>query len=212
MTAPAPRTVAIVLFDDIEVLDFAGPFEVFGVAGLRSGGPAPLRVLTVAGEARPVVARNGLLVTPHHTLADCPPADIVVVPGGGGRRADGTPFGTRREMANAALLDWVRERDRSTELTLSVCTGALVLGAAGLLDGKRATTHHGAYDELRRAAPAATVVEGVKMVDAGHVVTSAGVSAGIDMSLGVVARLLGDDVAMETARYIEYDWHPGVRA
>lgn len=207
----APRTVAILLFDDVEVLDFAGPFEVFGVAGVRSG-PAPFRVLTVAAEARPIVARNRLIVTPHHTLDDCPPADILVIPGGGGHHSDGTPFGTRREMRDPRLLDWVRERDRATELTLSVCTGALVLGAAGLLDGCRATTHHLAYDALRSAAPGATVVEGVKMVDAGHVVTSAGVSAGIDMSLGVVARLLGDDAAMETARYIEYDWQPEVRA
>jgi transcriptional regulator GlxA family with amidase domain len=203
---PDPRTVAIVLFDDVEVLDFAGPFEVFGVAGLRGGGAPPFRVLTVAERPGPVVARNGLTVTPHHTLDDCPPADLLVVPGGGGRRADGTPLGTRREMTNGRLLDWVRARDRESELTLSVCTGSLVLGAAGLLDGRRATTHHLAYDELRRVAPRAEVVEGVKMVDAGRVVTSGGISAGIDMSLAVVARLLGHDAAAETARYMEYDW------
>ena len=205
------RTVGIVVFDDVEVLDFAGPFEVFGVAGsvvAADGSDRAFRPILVTERPGPVVARNGFSVNPHATFADCPPLDIVLVPGGGGYRADGSPYGSRKEMVNPVMTDWVREQDDRTELTLSVCTGALVLGAAGLLDGLRATTHHQAYGALRRLVPTATVVEGVKAVDAGRIVTSGGISAGIDMSLGVVARLLGDEVAASTARQMEYDWAP----
>ncbi|HEY2427937.1 MAG TPA: DJ-1/PfpI family protein [Acidimicrobiales bacterium] len=202
------RTVGIVVFDDVEVLDFAGPFEVFGVTRVEAGEERPFRPILVSEREGPVVARNGFSVNPHATFATCPPLDVVLVPGGGGYHADGTPYGSRREMQNPVMTSWVRERDGESELTLSVCTGALVLGAAGLLDGLRVTTHHQAYDALRRLVPSATVVEGVKAVDAGHVVTSGGISAGIDMSLGIVARLLGPEVATATARQMEYDWTP----
>ena len=114
-------------------------------------------------------------------------------------------YGTRREMKNPLMLEWVARTAPRCELVLSVCTGALVLGAAGLLDGREATTHFMAFDELRAVAPAATIREGVRMVDNGNLILSAGVSAGIDMSLHVVAKLLGADVARETARYMEYD-------
>jgi transcriptional regulator GlxA family with amidase domain len=201
------RTVGIVVFEDVEVLDFAGPFEVFGVAGAGDD-PRPFRPLLVGERSGPVVARNGFSVNPHATFESSPSLDVMLVPGGGGYRADGSPYGSRREMANPPMLEWVRARDRDTELTLGVCTGALVLGAAGLLDGLPVTTHHLAYDALRRLVPSATVVEGVKAVDAGHIVTSGGISAGIDMSLGVVARLLGDDAASATAAHMEYDWVP----
>ena len=194
------RRVAILLFDDVEVLDFAGPFEVFSVAGRRAGRGDPVfLVSTVAARSGPIVARNGLTVIPHFTIADCPPAEILVVPGG---------YGSRALLADRELLDWVRRRDAEAELTLSVCTGALVLGAAGLLDGLEATTHQGALDELRRWAPAATVRPDARIVDNGRVILSGGISAGIDMSLHVVARLIGMEQAIETARYMEYDWRP----
>ncbi len=191
------RHVAIVVFDDVEVLDFCGPFEVFGVSGRRSGDAPPFEPYTIA-EKSAVSARNGLNVNPRFTFADlhAPKPAIVLVPGG---------FGTRREMHNEAMLNWVRSASRDAELVLSVCTGALILGRAGLLDGLDATTHFGAYDELRAAAPACRVRSDMRYVDAGRVITSAGVSAGIDMSLHVVARLLGPDVAQETARYMEYE-------
>jgi transcriptional regulator GlxA family with amidase domain len=189
---------AILIFDEVEVLDFCGPFEVFGVAG-RSDDPRPFNVYTVAQSAGPVLARNGLSINPAYTLADCPPPDILLVPGG---------YGTRRAMKDADLTAWVAARSENARLTLSVCTGALVLAKAGLLDGLEATTHHSAFDELRTAAPGAVVREDRRFVDNGQVVLSAGISAGIDMSLYVVGRLLGVDKAVETARYMEYDWNP----
>jgi transcriptional regulator GlxA family with amidase domain len=186
---------AIVLFDEVEVLDFAGPFEVFSVTGRRRK-LEPFDVYTVAERLAPVSARNGLSLNPRHAFADCPPPDILVIPGG---------YGTRREMKNPMMLEWLARTAPGCELILSVCTGALVLGAAGLLDGREATTHFLAFDELRAVAPHATVREGQRIVDNGNLVLSAGVSAGIDMSLHVVARLLGVEVARETAHYMEYE-------
>lgn len=189
---------AIVIFDEVEVLDFAGPFEVFSVTGRRRK-LEPFDVYTVAETLAPVAARNGLSVNPRYSFANCPPPDILVIPGG---------YGTRREMKNPMMLEFITRVAPSCELVLSVCTGALVLGAAGLLDAREATTHFMAFDELRAVAPHATVHEDRRIVDNGNVILSAGVSAGIDMSLHVVGRLLGVEVARETARYMEYegDW------
>ncbi|MBC7898084.1 MAG: DJ-1/PfpI family protein [Cytophagaceae bacterium] len=189
------RSVGIFMFDDVEVLDFAGPFEVFSVCGRRSQ-LDPFHVVTVSERGQAVAARNGLMVTPTHSFASCPPLDIILVPGG---------FGTRREMLNAVVLEWVAARSRACEFTLSVCTGSLVLGSAGLLDGRHATTHHMAFPELRAAAPNTIVHDHARIVDNGSLLCSSGVSAGIDMSLHVVARLHGDDIARETARYMEYE-------
>lgn len=198
------RSVAIVLFDDVEVLDFAGPFEVFSVCGRRAQ-LDPFDVYTVSERGQTIRARNGLVVTPLHSFASAPTPDLLLVPGG---------FGTRREMKNSVLLEWVARVGRTSELLLSVCTGALVLACAGHLDGMEATTHHLAFDELRAVAPRTVVREGDRVVDNGRVILSSGVSAGIDMSLHVVARLFGDDLALETARYMEYegDWHRVARA
>lgn len=194
----ARRTVAIVLFDEVEVLDFAGPFEVFSVCGRRSQ-LDPFDVYTVSERGQTIRARNGLVVTPLHSFASAPRPDILLVPGG---------FGTRREMKNPVMLEWVAATGTASEFLLSVCTGALVLACAGLLDGMAATTHHLAFNELRAVAPHSTVREGARIVDNGRVILSSGVSAGIDMSLHVVSRLLGEDLALETARYMEYegDW------
>jgi transcriptional regulator GlxA family with amidase domain len=188
--------VQVLIFDDVEVLDFAGPFEVFGVTGLRTG-PAPFEVRTVGLTKAPVRARNGLEVQPALSIDDDTPCDVLVLPGG---------YGTRREMHNGALLEWIRRRAAHAEVVLSVCTGALLLARAGLLAGLDATTHHVAFDELAAADPSTRVLRGERVVDNGRFVTSAGISAGIDASLHVVARLLGDDVATETAAYMEYDW------
>ena len=198
------RTVAILLFNEIEVLDFAGPFEVFGVAGKRSGN-APFSVFTVA-ERGPVYARNGLSINPTYLLNDHPKADLIVIPGGGGFHSDGTPYGSRREMNNPVLLAWVRRMAETAELVLSVCTGSFILGKAGLLDGLAATTHFMAVDGMRQAAPHTELRPSERYVDNGKIITSAGISAGIDMALYVVGRLLGKDVADETARYMQYDY------
>lgn len=194
-----PTRVQVLLFDDVEVLDFAGPFEVFGVAGLRTG-PAPFRVETVGPTSAPIVARNGLAVQPALSISDAGPCDVLVIPGG---------YGTRREMHNTVLLEWIRRQAQGATVVLSVCTGALLLARAGLLDDVDATTHHVAFDELAAAGTRTRVHRGRRFVDNGHVVTSAGISAGIDASLHVVARLLGHDAARETAEYMEYDWTEG---
>ncbi len=190
------RNVAILIFDDVEVLDFCGPFEVFAVTGVNDE-VKPFNVYTVAEDARPVIARNGLSVNPAYTLHDCPPPDILIIPGG---------VGTRREMHNQILLDWIKHHSQPAELLLSVCTGSLLLANARLLDGLSATTHWGAIQLLQELAPESQVLENTRFVDNGRVITSAGISAGIDMSLHVVARLLGTEKAAETARYMEYDY------
>ncbi len=190
-----PLRVAVLLFDDVEVLDFAGPFEVFGVARTDAGVLA-FEVFTVALDRSLVVARNELRILPHVSTANTGPIDVLVVPGG---------FGARREMRNETLLSVVRDLSKSADLTLSVCTGALVLGAAGLLRGLAATTHYGAMEELR-ALDCAVVLPDARIVDNGHLITSAGVSAGIDAALHIVGRLIGDAAAAETARYMQYDW------
>ena len=202
MTHPAPATVGILIFDDVEVLDFCGPFEVLASARApeTDGDDARLfRVLTIAERPEVVRCRGGLLVQPHHTIADHPPLQILVVPGG---------RGTRREMENRTLLDWIAAQDRHTDLTTSVCTGAFLLARAGLLDGRRATTHWASLDRLRAHHPAVDVRPDERVVDEGHLITSAGVSAGIDMALHLVARLHGRAVAEDTARGMEYDWRP----
>ena len=192
------RNVAILIFDEVEVLDFCGPFEVFSTTGQRAGA-GDFNVYTVSQSGGPVRARNGLRTVPDYSIENAPQPEILLVPGG---------YGTRREVDNPRLIDWIRRCAEGAELTLSVCTGALLLGQAGLLEGLSATTHHGAFDLLRKYAPGAEVREDVRIVDNGTVVLSGGISAGIDMSLHIVARLLGQAAAEETAEHMEYRWQP----
>jgi len=195
------KRVGILIFPNVEVLDFCGPFEVFSVTRLnedaRREEPSPFEVLLVAETMDTVVATGGLKVIPDVTLATCPPLDILVVPGG---------WGTRAEMKNARLLEWIGERGRQVETLTSVCTGSMLLGQAGLLDGRRATTHWRALGWMRDSFPAVTVEEKLHVVEDGHVVTSAGISAGIDMALRVVTRLHGERIGRETARHMEYPY------
>ena len=144
-----------------------------------------------------VVATGGLKVVPDHDLEDCPPLDVLVVPGG---------WGTRREMTNDRLVAWIAERSRRVETLASVCTGSLLLGKAGLLDGRRATTHWKVLGWMRESFPAVTVVDDEHVVEDGDVITSAGISAGIDLALKVVARHHGEGVARATARHMEYPY------
>lgn len=194
----ATRTLVMLVFDDVEVLDFAGPFEVFSVAGLGRD-PRPFRVVLAARSLGPVRARNGLRILPDLAIDDTREGELLLVPGG---------MGTRGLLDDRRVLDWIRDRADAAEMVLSVCTGALLLGKAGLLDGLEATTHHLRFDLLKAAAPRAVVRRDRRYVESGKVVTSAGISAGIDMSLAVVARLLGAEVASETAAYMEYRWNP----
>jgi transcriptional regulator GlxA family with amidase domain len=195
------KRVGILVFDDVEVLDFCGPFEVFSVTRLdeerRRETPSPFDVFLVGETAAPVTTTGGMRVTPAHDFATCPPLDLLLVPGG---------WGTRVQMHNEALVAWVRQRGAAAELVTSVCTGALVLGKAGLLDGRRATTHWRALDLLAETFPAATVERRQHVVEDGNVLTSAGIAAGIDLALRLVARYHGEAVARATARYMEYPY------
>jgi transcriptional regulator GlxA family with amidase domain len=188
------KNVAILLFDEIEVLDFAGPFEVFAVTDELRGHDT-FNVFTVGENVGTVRARNGLKVVPTYVVENCPVPHVLVVPGG---------FGTRALLNKPALLEWIRLRSAASELTMSVCTGSLVLAKTGMLDGLRATTHHECFDLLRELAPRTEIVETERFIDNGRILTAAGISAGIDCSLHVVERLLGADAAAATARYMEY--------
>ena len=191
------RSVAILMFDDVEVLDFAGPYEVFNVAG-ELGEGHPFSVYSVGLTGAPAVGRGGFTVQPTYALEDAPPPDVLVIPGGAG---------TRPLLQDERLLGWLRERAAEVEVLLSVCTGALLLGAAGLLERKSATTHHDAYDELAALSPTTQVVRGQRFVRSDErIVTSAGVSAGIDASLYVVHELTGQGTRDRTVSEMEWMW------
>lgn len=192
------RKVAILIFDDVEILDFCGPYEVFGVTGEDDNQAKPFQVFTVAEEKRPVLARNQLSVNPQYDFSTCPQPDILLIPGG---------LGTRKQMDNLNVIEWVKACSEKAELVLSVCTGALILAKVGLLDGLAATTHHHALDLLREIAPKTEVRENERVVDNGKIILSAGISTGIDMSLYVVAKLLGKEKAIATAEQMEYYWN-----
>lgn len=159
--------------------------------------------MTLAATPEVVRARYGLRVVPDHTLDDHPPLDLVVIPGG---------RGTRRERRNGALLRWLKQQHARAELTASVCTGAFLLAECGLLDGRRATTHWGSVQAMRDRYPQVAVAEDARFVDEGRVLTAAGISAGIDLALYLVAKLHGAEVAAWTARHMEYDWNPAFAA
>lgn len=190
------KIVSVLLYEDVEVLDFAGPFEVFNVAGLLSGMRC-FDVYTVAQRVHPVLARGKLSVNPAHSYADQPEPHILVVPGGPG---------SRRECVNPATLEHIRLHYQRGGIVLSVCTGALILARAGLADGKSVVTHQVGLPLLQDMAKDALVYPDARVVDNGSVLFSAGVSAGIDASLYLVSRMFGVEVAMKTAQYMEYDW------
>ena len=195
------HNVAILIFDEVEVLDLCGPFEVFsrtrlapGIESRRTEETAPFRVFTVARDPGPVTATGGLVIVPTFDFLSAPTADLLVVPGG---------FGTRQLLQNAPTLEWIRRTAARARYVTSVCTGALLLAQAGLLSGRRATTHWGALDLLATLDPTVSVERNRRVVEDG-IVTAAGVSAGIDMALALVQRLYGEEVAEDTAKYMEY--------
>lgn len=191
------RNVGVLLFPQVELLDFAGPFEVFSAARTSSETRERLMdVFTVAETTSPLRCNNPVTVVPDYALEECPHMDVVVVPGG---------IGTRSAVDRQGLVDWIARRAEAAEVTTSVCTGSFLLAKAGVLDGRSATTHWASIERMRRDFPALAVEESVRWVDAWPVVSSAGVSAGIDMALHVLSRLYDDEVARATARGIEYD-------
>jgi transcriptional regulator GlxA family with amidase domain len=185
---------AILIFDDVEVLDFAGPFEVFSVTNELSG-YSILDVYTVAREKTPVTARNGLSVNPDYSIDEAPQADILIIPGGSG---------TRPLLLQHDVLSWISHSAQHADKVLSVCTGALLLAKVGLLDGIKSTTHGSAFETLAEIAPTTEIIRDARFVDNGKVITSAGISAGIDMSLYVIEMLFGKETAQNTAAYMEY--------
>jgi transcriptional regulator GlxA family with amidase domain len=194
-------SVGILIFDGVAALDVAGPLEVLSRARLEPGAESRSRedaalfeVFTVARSREPVTATGGLGLLPSHCFADAPPIDILVVPGG---------FGTRPLLQDAETIEWIRSTAAAARRTASICTGALLLARAGLLDGRRATTHWGAFGLLATLGHGIEVDREARFVDDG-VLTSAGLATGMDLALHLVETLFGRAVADETARYIEY--------
>ncbi|WP_432483102.1 DJ-1/PfpI family protein [Kineococcus esterisolvens] len=198
--AAPPRHIGIVLFEDVEELDAVGPWEVLA-HWTRTHPEDGYAVVCLSRDGNPVTCSKGLTVAAHHSFADAPPLEVLLHPGG---------RGTRPQLHDAEHLDWVRRQRVAVPLMTSVCTGALVYAAAGLLAGRPATTHWSSLALLRELDASIDVRDDERFVDDGDVVTSAGVSAGIDMALHLVARLAGSDRAREVRRGIAYDPQPPV--
>ncbi|HDW3053690.1 TPA: DJ-1/PfpI family protein [Bacillus cereus] len=188
-------SVGIFLFNEVEVLDFAGPFEVFSVTEVNE--EKPFTVYTVSENGEMITARNGLKVQPDYSIENLPPVDILIIPGGLGAR--------EYEIKNEIVIKWIRQQMKEVKLMTSVCTGALLLAKAGLLEGLKATTHWASIEKFKNEFQNVEVIENVKFVDEGHIITSAGISAGINMAFHIVKNLLGVHVAEGTAKRMEYD-------
>jgi transcriptional regulator GlxA family with amidase domain len=194
-------SVAIFVYPDVEVIDFAGPYEVFTTASRVAqrqvpDAPAPFSVFAVSAGRERVRARAGLVILPAFTFADHPPVDLLIIPGGV----------VGAELEKPEVVDWISRTSAAAALTASVCTGAFLLAKAGILKTHRATTHWEDIDDLRAMFPRLNVVGQCRWVDEGAVVTAAGISAGIDMSLHLVERLAGRKLAEATARQMDFDW------
>lgn len=195
------HNVGIFVFDDVEVLDFAGPYEVFTTAArmharIDAKAPPLFNVFTIGRTASPLRARAGLSVFPDHDFAHHPPVDLLIIPGGV----------VTAELARPEVSQWITNASAETKLTASVCTGAFLLAKAGLLEGKQATTHWEDIDDLKSMFPSIKVQTNVRWVNEGKIITSAGISAGIDMSLHLVERMAGRTLAERTARQLDFDW------
>tara|TARA_B100001142_G_scaffold43060_1_gene38954 strand:+ start:390 stop:1007 length:618 start_codon:yes stop_codon:yes gene_type:complete len=193
--------VGILIFDEVEVLDFAGPFEVFsrtrllkGAESRRSDESAPFNPFTVSIDTKPLTATGGLKIIADYTFNNFPKIDILIIPGG---------FGTRTLLNNESLLKWIKAVSDKANITASVCTGSLLLAKAGLLEGKRATTHWGAIEALKSISKDIQVITERRVVN-DEIITSSGVSSGIDMAFMIVENLYGEQVASDTAKYIEF--------
>ncbi|MCP3876306.1 MAG: DJ-1/PfpI family protein [Desulfobacteraceae bacterium] len=188
------KNLAILLFDDVEVLDFAGPFEIFSVTN-ELNNYSLLNIYTVSKNKEPIIARNGLSVNPDFALSEAPLADFLIIPGG---------YGARAVLNQPDVIDWIKTNAKFAEKVMSICTGSFLLGKAGLLGGLKATTHYQVFDTLAELAPDTEIVKNKRFIDNGKILTSAGVTAGIEMSFHVVEILYGKIVAAKTAEYIEY--------
>jgi transcriptional regulator GlxA family with amidase domain len=198
--------VGILIFEEVEVLDFCGPFEVFSVAGrrqaIRAGRDAKeetaTNVYTIAKSSQIVRTSGNLMVQPHFSFENCPRLDVLVLPGGGG---------IRRIIDDTVTMDWLARTTAQTALNASVCTGAFLLAQLGLLNKRKATTHKLGLERLAEEFPAIQLQRGVRWVDDGDIVTSGGISAGIDMSLHLIERLFDRELAEATVQHMEYFWN-----
>ena len=180
------KKVAILIYDEVELLDFAGPGEVFEIAGYN--------LYTVAESTDMITSQNFLFLKPQYDLSNCPKPDILLLPGGT----------TSIPLQNKAVVDWIKETAGEAEIVMSVCTGVFLLSGTHLLDGLKATTWYGALERLRKEAPKTEVVNSVRFVDNGKIITTGGVSAGIDCAIYLVSRLSGQAVAKKVTTYLEY--------
>jgi len=189
VTEPRSRTLGVVLFPYFETLDVFGPLQMFGSAADR------FDIVTVAEQTGPVASTQGQSVVVDRDLEGCPPLDLLLIPGG---------LGTRQQVNSPGLLRWLGERASDSELVMTVCTGAALLARTGLLDGRRATTNKRAFSWVAEQGPRVQWVKKARWVEDGKFVTSAGVSAGIDMALAAIARLAGEQLSEELAAHAEY--------
>ncbi len=188
-------SIAILLFKKVEVLDFAGPFEVFSVASEIHDNTL-FNVFTIAEEKKPILTVNDLEVIPKYSFSDSPKIDILIIPGGDG---------TKKLLKNKAVLKWVYTIHKYTVITMSICSGALILGALNILQNKPFCTHHQVYPYMSTLDPTAIAQKNKRFTGFEKVYTSGGISAGIDLSFHILEKLKGKDVALKTATYMEYD-------
>jgi putative intracellular protease/amidase len=192
----APRNLAILIFDGVQIIDYTGPYETFGHVHTDDG--HAFNIYTVSEKTAPITTSMGMSVNPKYSFEDAPKPDVLLIPGGD----------VRGQVSNPAVIKWVQERAKGAEIVLSVCNGAFILAKAGLLDGLEATTTATLIPRLREAAPKTRVVDDRRFVDNGKIITAAGLSSGIDGSLHVIDRLFGKGTAQMAALGMEYNWDP----
>jgi putative intracellular protease/amidase len=195
---PATKNLAILIFNGVQIIDYAGPYEVFGHAWDEEKDQALFNIYTIAEKPDPITTWMGMTVVPKYTFDNAPKPDIILLPGGN----------TSLELKNAKLLGWVRDRANEAEYVMSVCNGAFFLAETGLLDGKTATTFYGLVEDLREAAPKAKVVNDQRYTDNGKIITTAGLSSGIDGALHLIEKIAGHGQAQQVALNMEYNWQP----
>ena len=191
------KNIGILLFNDIELLDFAGPYEVFSVSN-ELNDYTLCKTFTVEEHGKEIRSVNGLKVIPDYSFSDCPGIDVLIIPGGAG---------TKQLLNNESVLNWIIQRSKLSEITFSVCSGSRLLGKAGLLDNREYITHHEVIEDMASIAPTAKVSKNKRFVDNGKILTSAGISAGIDLSLYIVGKIFGKPAMEKTGKYMEYgEW------
>ncbi|GGF16285.1 DJ-1/PfpI family protein [Flavobacterium limi] len=192
---PNPSTVGIFIFNEVEVLDFAGPFEVFSIA--EKGNEKLFKVIIISENGEMTAARNGLKILPDASFDQTPDLDILIIPGGYGAE--------EIEIKNKKVIDWIKTQNQKVQILASVCTGAFLLAESGLLDHKKATTHWMDIPRLEKEYPNVSIVKDTKFVDEDKIITSGGISSGINMSFHIIKKLHGLEIAEATAKRMEYD-------